>query len=280
MGSLVRPLLHPALKEGPHLRLDFHTHGKLAKKLPFSAVYTDWLFGEARRAGLDALCLTEHFNTLHFDQLYGHLASVSRRLGDTLELPNGLRIFPGMETDVAEGGHILSIGPLEAILELNRRLEPHREKGQFLPFASLMDLFDQYPVLVGCGHPYRPGGHVPQQQLQRLDFLDLNGKDLAMDPDRARTLTCGLGQQLGIPVVSGSDTHQAMQYGCVTTVFEHSCDSLSALKAEMAAGRDEICLSDSAAVQVRAACLIKRSLKEIHALGGDYVSVLIRGAGA
>ena len=28
--------------------LDFHTHGKLAKKLPFSTVYTDWLFGEAK----------------------------------------------------------------------------------------------------------------------------------------------------------------------------------------------------------------------------------------
>ena len=51
--------------------LDFHTHGKLAKKLPFSTVYTDWLFGEAKDAGLNALCLTEHFNTLQFDELYG-----------------------------------------------------------------------------------------------------------------------------------------------------------------------------------------------------------------
>ena len=97
------------------MRLDFHTHGKLAKKLPFSTAYTDWLFGEARRAGLDALCLTEHFNTLQFADVYGYIASVSRRIGDTLELENGLRVFPGMETDVAEGGHILSIGPLEAI---------------------------------------------------------------------------------------------------------------------------------------------------------------------
>ena len=68
------------------MRLDFHTHGKLAKKLPFSTAYTDWLFGEARRAGLDALCLTEHFNTLQFDELYGYLSSVSRPVGDTLEL--------------------------------------------------------------------------------------------------------------------------------------------------------------------------------------------------
>ena len=85
------------------MRLDFHTHGKLAKKLPFSTAYTDWLFGEARRAGLDALCLTEHFNTLQFADVYGYIASVSRRIGDTLELENGLRVFPGVETEVARG---------------------------------------------------------------------------------------------------------------------------------------------------------------------------------
>ena len=55
------------------VKIDFHTHGKLAKKLPFSADYTDWLFREARRAGLDALCLTEHFNTLGFDEVYRYI---------------------------------------------------------------------------------------------------------------------------------------------------------------------------------------------------------------
>lgn len=263
------------------MRLDFHTHGKLAKKLPFSTTYTDWLFGEARRAGLDALCLTEHFNTLQFADVYGYIASVSRRIGDTLELENGLRVFPGMETDVAEGGHILSIGPLEAILELNRRLEPHKEKGDFLPFSRLMELFGQYPVLVGCGHPFRAGGHVPElpeEQLRRLRFLDLNGKDLALDRERTERLTYALGKKLSIPVVSGSDTHQAVQYGCVTTVFERNCDTIPELYEEMQAGRYAIHLADTATFQVRTACLLKRSLKEIHALGGDYVSILTQGA--
>ena len=200
------------------MKLDFHTHGKLAKRLPFSTTYTDWLFGEAKDAGLSALCLTEHFNTLQFDELYAYLAGKSRREGDTLVLENGLRVFPGMETDIAEGGHILSIGPLEAILELNQRLAPYKQPGNFLPFAKLRDLFDQYPVVVGGAHPYREGGHIPQlpeEQLARLDFLDLNGKDLATDRQRAERLTKGLGERLGKPVVSGSDTHQAVQYGCV-----------------------------------------------------------------
>lgn len=30
------------------MRIDFHTHGKLAKKIPFSSQYTDWVFSEAR----------------------------------------------------------------------------------------------------------------------------------------------------------------------------------------------------------------------------------------
>ena len=77
---------------------------------------------------------------------------------------------------MAEGGHILSVGPLEAILELNRRLEPNKEKGSFLPFQRLMDLFEEFPVVVGCGHPFRAPGHVPElpeEQLRRLRFLDL-----------------------------------------------------------------------------------------------------------
>ena len=247
--------------------IDFHTHGKLAKKLPFSTVYTDWLFGEARRAklpfstvytdwlfgearraGLDALCLTEHFNTLQFDELYGYLLSSCERQGDTLVTGDGLRIFAGMETDIAEGGHVLSIGKPEDILELNRRLEPYKEKGRFLPFAKLRDLFD---------------------------FLDLNGKDIAQDEEDTRRKTEALAGELGIPMVGGSDTHQAVQYGCIRTGFEKEVRTVYDLYEEMKAGRYEISVSDYAAFQVRTAGLLKKALKEIHAIGGNYVSVLV-----
>lgn len=257
--------------------LDFHTHGKLAKKLPFSKEYTHWLFSEAKNAGLDALCLTEHFNTLGFDEVYRYLGGHAQREGDTL-LFEGLRIFPGMETDIAEGGHILSVGPMEAILELNRRLEPCKEKGNFLPFAQLLDLFDEYPVLVGGGHPFRSGSHIPQlpyEQLERLHFLDLNGKDIAENREDTEELTLALGQKLQKPVVGGSDTHQAVQYGCIRTRFPHTVNTIQALYEEMQQGSYQICISEQAAFQVHTAALLKRSLKEIHALGGDYVSVLL-----
>lgn len=107
-----------------------------------------------------------------------------------------------METDVAECGHILSVGPLEAILDSTAALPPTRAKGSFLPFAQLMDLFDQYPVTVGCGHPFRAPGHVPEQpveQLKRLSFLDLNGKDIALDRARTERLTYALAEKLELP---------------------------------------------------------------------------------
>ena len=195
---------------------------------------------------------------------------------------DGLKIFPGMETDIAEGGHVLSIGPMEAILELNHRLELHKAKDSFLPAAELLELFKEYPVLVGAGHPFREEGHIPELPptvLKRFDFLDMNGKDIALDRQKTQTLTCDLGKKLRKPVVAGSDTHQAVQYGCIRTRFEKEFDTISELRQEMEAGRYTICVHPEAAFKVKTAGLLKRSLKEIHALGGDYVSVLLRQNG-
>lgn len=258
--------------------IDFHTHGKLAKKLPFSTVYTDWLFDEAKKAGLDALCLTEHFNTLQFDELYEYLQKKCIRDGDTLVTRAGLRIFAGMETDIREGGHILSLGTPEEIMALNRRLEPYKEKGSFLPFEKLRDLFDEYGVLVGAAHPFREGGTIPflpDEQLRRLDFVDFNGKDVAKDREGTRQQTYALATRLQIPVVGGSDTHQAVQYGCIRTGFSKDIRTIKELSMEMKDGNYTIEISDHAAFQVKTAGILKKALKEIHAEGGDYVSVLL-----
>ena len=212
-----------------------------------------------------------------FERLYRFIAEHSIQEGDTL-LFDGLRIFPGMETDIAEGGHILSIGPLEAILELNKRLEPHKEKGKFLPFKKLKDLFDQYPVIVGGAHPFREGGHIPdlpKEQLARFDFFDLNGKDVAENRERTEKLTYAMGEKLRIPVVGGSDTHQALQYGCIRTRFLRACNTFEALYAMMQNGEYEIEVHPDAAHRVASATLLKRALKTIDAIGGDYVDVLL-----
>ena len=139
-------------------------------------------------------------------------------------------------------------------------------------------MFRKYDVLVGAAHPYRAGGHIPElprEQLERLDFLDLNGKDVAEDRERAKRLTRSLGERLHKPVVSGSDTHQAVQYGCIWTEFAENSVTLDELRRQMSSGAYQIIVSEQAAFQVKTAGILKRALKEIYALGGDYVSVLL-----
>ncbi|MFR6331046.1 MAG: hypothetical protein ACLUOI_21080 [Eisenbergiella sp.] len=98
---------------------------------------------------------------------------------------------------------------------------------------------------------------------------------MAENRERTERLTCELGERLCKPVVAGSDTHQAVQYGCIRTAFERKCCTFGELAREMVSGRYRIEIHPEAAFRVRTAGLLKRSLKEIHALGGDYVSVLL-----
>ena len=84
---------------------------------------------------------------------------------------DGFRIFPGMEVDIAEGGHTLVTGPLECILEMNRRLEPNKAKGNFLPFDKWSEMVSEYPVLFGAGHPYREGGNIPSLPVENAEKI-------------------------------------------------------------------------------------------------------------
>lgn len=263
------------------MKIDFHTHGKLAKYLPFSDVYTDWLFDRAKRSGLDAICLTEHFNTTEFEKIYSYINDHSTMSHDALIYKNGLKIFAGMETDVFEGGHILLIGRMEDILALNRRLELHKTKETFLSFHDLMELLSQYDVIVGNAHPFREGGHVPScdpDDLARLFFVDLNGKDVAMDKEKTEELVYAYANKLNKPVVGGSDTHQALQYGCIRNDFVEDIDTLDGLRKAMKEGAYTIVIDERAKEKVEAASLLKKCLKRIDALGGDYVSMLVENS--
>jgi hypothetical protein len=256
--------------------IDFHTHGKLAKYLPFSAEYTHWLFAEAKLSGLDALCLTEHFNTLGFEELYRYIAETFPKEGNSF-LCDGLRIFPGMEVDIHEGGHTLVVGTIEDILSLHTRLLPYMKKSGFLPFEDLLSLVEEYPVIFGAAHPFRAGGNIPalhHDLLARFHFLELNGKDIAEGCDTAKSQVYSLASVLGLPVVAGSDTHQSFQYGSICNNFQKECVTVNALGDTLREGSYTCRISPHAAFQVKAAGLLKRALKEIYALGGNYVSVL------
>ena len=152
--------------------MDFHTHGKLAKYLPFSTEYTDWLLREARRAGLDAICLTEHFNTQQFDTLTATSKRGAKRTGRLVfERRGRTRAFFPHGDDIAEGGHVLCVGPMEAIREMKPRLGAAQGQRPVPPGSAVAGTLCRIPGPGGGGPPVPRGRAHPRPAAGAADAL-------------------------------------------------------------------------------------------------------------
>ncbi len=260
------------------MKIDFHTHTKLAKKLPFSSIYTDWLFDEAHKLGLDAIAITEHFNTNGFAEVYSYIHSNYEKVGDFYRAKSGLIIIPGMEIDIKEGGHTIILGKMEHILDINKRLEKNKNEANFLTFKELVKLIREYDVIFGAAHPYRGRSNIPTLKIEYLrcfDFVDLNGKDTAIDKNGNIERVRVLSNLLNRPILCGSDTHQSFQYGCVWSNFKNNFYTFEELKSEIKLGNYVNYISDDIYAKVKSAATLKKALKELYFLGYDYISILV-----
>ncbi|RLL43684.1 PHP domain-containing protein [Oceanobacillus piezotolerans] len=246
------------------MKIDFHSHVKISKNSMFMPEYFSEMVKEASDAGLDALAMTEHFNTRKFQDIYDYLDEHYAYVDGYYNV-EGLKLFPGMEVDVKEVGHILIIGDKNEILAIRNRLDSHTEKEHFIQFADLMDIADEYNVLRIGAHPFRestPLHHIDKEQLKRLDALDLNGKDLYSYSNEAyvEKLT-SFAESLELPIVGGSDTHQFLQYGCIYNTFETNCNDVDELKRMITNGGYHTVISPNLHLKVKSATLVKKLIK-------------------
>ncbi|AZK44970.1 PHP domain-containing protein [Paenibacillus lentus] len=254
------------------MRIDLHTHVKLAKKTVFSHAYFKEMMAEAGKSGLDAVAMTEHFNTLRYEDIY-QVLDRHYPYEQGYYLAEGMKVFPGIEVDIQETGHILLIGDRERVLELRKRLEPYTEKGRFIEFQTLLDWSEGQGFLRIGAHPFRIGTplhHLPEELLGRLDAFDLNGKDIysqGLETYRSRIDAFALG--LGRPVVGGSDTHQFMQYGSVVNEFAQEAGTAEELRELIRRGAYKVEVSPCLDVKVKSANLIKSLLKKELAISGE-----------
>jgi predicted metal-dependent phosphoesterase TrpH len=214
------------------VRIDLHTHAKWSKNIGFSYDYFSNMMKEAGKSGLDAIALTEHFNTRRFNDIYDTLDRHCSYEGDYYVV-EGVKVFPGMEVDVHENGHILLIGARDNIVKVRSKLENHTNEGYYIEMEHLLDLSDTYSCLSIGAHPFRelnPLNHVNPEQLTRLDAFDLNGRDLHHYGHEMEQKVIGLAEFIGLPVVGGSDTHQPLQFGSVYNQFEQNCDTIDQLR--------------------------------------------------
>jgi histidinol phosphatase-like PHP family hydrolase len=227
------------------MKIDLHTHAKWSKNIEFSY---DYYLGMMREAGkyLDAVALTEHFNTLNFQDMFAQLDKHCHYEGNYYVV-EGVKVFPGIEVDVLENGHILLIGARESILAVHSRLENHTVEGEFIKLEHLLDLSKEYDCVSIGAHPFReanPLYQVKPQLLARLDALDLNGRDLHHYGKGMKEKVQSLAELIDLPVVAGSDTHQPLQFGSVFNRFEQACDTIEQLRAVLRRGAYDYQISE------------------------------------
>jgi predicted metal-dependent phosphoesterase TrpH len=172
------------------LLIDLHCH--TSRFSACSSLSPEALIEAACRAGLDAVCFTEH------DRLW------PRADADRLAAETGILVLRGMEV-TTEAGHVLVFG-LDAA-----------PAGAFL-VRSLVAAVREAGGLAVLAHPARAGQHpLTVEQIAGLfDTVEvLNGSD---GPDQNRA-AAALARHTRLPGIAGSDCHSPSEVGTVATVL-------------------------------------------------------------
>jgi len=201
------------------MRVDLHIHTR--PKSPCSAIDPSALLEEARRAGLDGVCLTEHQNPWSPGEV------------EELMRAGGIRVFQGNEITTNQGD-ILVFGY-------------DREVKGVVPIQDLRKEVEAVGGLMIAAHPFRGFLLFGISQLQldleqackRSVFQHVDGLEIhnckVTDPenDMARRVA----ERLGLLGVAGSDAHRLDEVGKCITIFEREVRAEQELIEEMRAGR-------------------------------------------
>jgi predicted metal-dependent phosphoesterase TrpH len=247
------------------MKMDFHTHVKLSKKTRFDLAFFQEIMMNAKDSGLDALAMTEHFNTDNFYEIYDILDQHYPYENGHYTV-DGLYIFPGMEVDVESGGHILVVSGRDAIRTMRQQLDMYTEKPNFIPLEQLIQLAKAHDALLIGAHPLRPSTplfHHDPDLLKQLDAFDLNGKDLyEHGVENMRTRVEEFVQMIDKPIVYGSDSHHPVHIGISRNEFPAIYETAKEVKMAIKAGTYTSSLSPVLHTKVHAAKIVKKQMKE------------------
>ena len=201
------------------MRIDLHIHTR--PKSSCSTIDPPALLEEARRAGLDGVCLTEHQNRWS----PGEMEEWSRT--------GGIRIFQGNEITTNQGD-ILVFGfnpDLKGVVPIQKLRQEVEAAGGLMiaahPFRGFL-LFGisqlQLDVAQACKRPV----------FQLVDGLEVyNCKVTDLENNMARRVA----ERLGLLGVAGSDAHRPGDVGRCVTIFEREVRTERELIEELRARR-------------------------------------------
>ncbi len=198
------------------MTIDLHVHTSPAS--PCSSAPVDSLIEEAKRIGLDGICLTDHNHVWDPDRV------------EELRQKHGFLILRGNEITTNQGD-ILVFGlekDIQGIVDLK---ELRREVEEAEGFMIVAHPFRGF-LVVGVDQ----AGLTPEKAMDRplFNYVDaievLNGKVTANENNFALKVTEGLG----LPGTGGSDAHEVAELGMYATEFyeviKNEQDLIAALK--------------------------------------------------
>ncbi len=197
--------------------IDLHVHTFPAS--PCSSASVDKLIEEAKRIGLDAICLTDHNHVWRKDDV------------DKLRQRHGFLILRGNEITTNQGD-MLVFGldkDIQGIISLEDLRAEVLDAGGFMIVAHPFRGF----LIVGVDEV----GLTPEKAMERpllksVDAVEvMNGKVTKRENEFASEVATGLG----LPATGGSDAHEVFEVGRYATHFadiiKNEQDLVNALKA-------------------------------------------------
>jgi hypothetical protein len=176
-------------------KVDMHVHTLLGGD---SAIRPEEVVAQARRVGLDGVCITEHHS---YD-----LSQPFVRIAEQARFP----IFRGLEYRAAEG-HLLIYGVRAG-------------KGDFPPGLPMQTVLEWVVRRGGVGvpaHPYQPGmvgSALGDRVLHLTGMAAIETLNASLPPEMNR-LAEAAARQLGVPGIGGSDAHGIQALGKAYTCF-------------------------------------------------------------
>ncbi len=196
--------------------IDLHTHTFPASAC--SSAPVDDLITEARRIGLNGICLTDHNYVWQADQV------------EELRQKHGFLILRGNEI-TTDQGDMLVFGleeDIRGIIQMEALREKVLNAGAFMIVAHP---FRGFLVFGASQVGLTPEKAMERPLFKRVDGIEImNGKVTEKENTFAATVAAGLG----LPVTGGSDAHEVEDVGkyatCFPGVINDETDLLAALK--------------------------------------------------
>ncbi len=189
------------------MKIDLHLHTHPRSQCSY--INPVDLVTEAKKIGLDGICLTEH-------QVLWDAEAVRE-----LERNSGLKIFRGNEITTAQGD-VLVFGlekDIQGIVTIQELQQEVKAAGAYSVLAHPFRGFKTFGI---SDLQMSLDQACKKKALQFVDAVEImNGKVTLQDNEMARKVA----EKLGLPGTGGSDAHNIDDIGTYATVFEQTIEN-------------------------------------------------------